>query len=100
MKYERGQLLSHIANPSQTIDEALATWMVETGAGRVHHGLIVRRDDNEVVLRDAQGAEHRIASDDVEWVEKQSQSLMPEHLLQSLTPMQAADLLAYLESLQ
>ena len=50
-------------------------------------------------LRDANGREHRLASDDIDILERLPQSLMPNHLLQSLTATQAADLLAYLESL-
>lgn len=99
-KFTRGELLQHITDPSLRIDPQFATWMVETSSGRLHHGLLVSRTDDEIVLKDAEGAEHRIAASDVEFMKKQSRSMMPDQLLQSLTPAQAADLLAYLQTLE
>jgi hypothetical protein len=47
-----------------------------------------------------QNKEIRIAIADVESMTSQQKSLMPELLLRDMTPQQAADLLAYLNSLK
>ncbi len=63
-------------------------------------GLLVRRDAAEIVLRDAQNKQHRIAAEDIERVAAQQKSLMPDMLLRDFTPQQVADLLEYLGSLR
>jgi hypothetical protein len=44
--------------------------------------------------------ETRLALDDIEEVSESESSMMPENLLQSLSAWEAADLVAYLLSLQ
>jgi putative heme-binding domain-containing protein len=74
--------------------------VVETTAGQVVSGLLVRKDESEIVLKDAQNKQQRFAMSDVEGVHQQQKSLMPELLLRELTAQQVADLLAYLASLK
>ncbi|MCA9268001.1 MAG: c-type cytochrome, partial [Planctomycetales bacterium] len=99
-KLTRHELLQHIVNPSLRIDPQYAVWTVETSAGQLLSGMLASRTDDEIVLRDDKGQEHRISADDVEFMQKQPRSLMPDQLLQSLTPSQAADLLSFLRSLK
>jgi putative heme-binding domain-containing protein len=99
-KYPRPELLRQILEPSRTIDPKYTVYQLETRAGLVHSGLLVRRDDKEIVLRDPQNNEVRIAAPDVEVFSSSKQSLMPDLLLRSLTAQQAADLLEYLASLK
>lgn len=95
-KYARAELLRHVLEPSLQIEPAFATHVVETRSGQLHTGLLVARTDAEVVLRDAQGQEHRIPAGEVEQVAAQPRSLMPEGLLRELTARQAADLIEFL----
>jgi len=97
-KYPRPELLRQMLEPSRTIDPKYTLYQIETRAGLVHSGLLARRDDKEIVLRDAQNQEVRIAVPDVEVFSSSKQSLMPDLLLRSLTAQQAADLLEYLAS--
>jgi len=60
----------------------------------------VRQDAAEIVLKDSENKERRIARADVEGAFPQQKSLMPDLLLKDLTAQQVADLLAYLESLK
>jgi hypothetical protein len=62
----------------------------------VHSGLLVEKTGIEAVLRDAGGQTIRIALADIELMETQPTSLMPEQLLREMTASQAADLLEYL----
>jgi hypothetical protein len=74
--------------------------VVATKSGRSLTGLLVGKTDTEVILRDAQDKEHRIPLKEVDQMALQKQSFMPELLLRDLTAEQAADLLAFLESLK
>ncbi len=93
------QLLESLLNPSKKIDPKFATYLVETKRGRVHTGLLVKKTDDEIVLKDATNKEIRVARADVELMEQQKQSLMPELLLRDMTAQEVADLLAFLKSL-
>jgi uncharacterized repeat protein (TIGR03806 family) len=99
-KLDRTKLLESILEPSKNIDPQYVTWVIETTAGQVVSGLLVRKDESEIVLKDAQNKQQRFAMTDVEGVHQQQKSLMPELLLRELTAQQVADLLAYLASLK
>lgn len=99
-KYDRAQLLESILEPSKRLDPPYVPYLAETHDGRVLSGLLVERNDREVVLRDAQNKLVRLPRADVAQLVTQQQSLMPELLLRDLTAQQVADLLAYLGSLK
>jgi len=99
-KYDRVKLLETILEPSKEIDKAHAAHLLQTADGRLFTGLLVTRDEMEVVLRDAQGKDVRVAAGQVERLEASRVSLMPEQLLRDLTAQQAADLLDYLAQLR
>lgn len=99
-KYDREKLLESILEPSKNIEPQYVTWLVETTAGKVYAGLLVRRDKTEVVLKDSKNEVLRFATADVEGAFPQQKSLMPELLLRDFTAQQVADLLAYLSLLK
>jgi putative heme-binding domain-containing protein len=99
-KYDRAKLLDSILNPSAQIDPKYATYLVETNSGKVLTGLVEKRDDAEVILKDAQNKTHTFATRDIDGIYPQAKSMMPDLLLRDFTAQQVADLLAYLASLQ
>lgn len=99
-KYDRAQLLENIAEPSKTIAQGFAASFVKVKHGEPQIGLLISRNDTELVLRTGPGVDVKIPAADVERVTTQTQSLMPEGLLSGLTAQQAADLLEYLQSLK
>ncbi len=99
-KLDRRQLLESMLQPSKTIDPKFRTWLVETASGKVLSGLLVSKDDKEVVLRDAQNKQHRFAADEIDGIFPQQKSMMPDLLLRDMSAEQVADLLAWLESLK
>ena len=99
-KLDREKLLESILQPSKNIEPKYVTWVVETTTGKLVTGLLVHKDGNEIVLKDTQNKEHRIAMGDVEGTHQMQHSLMPDLLLRDWTPQQVADLLAYLASLR
>jgi putative membrane-bound dehydrogenase-like protein len=99
-KYERATLLETILEPSKAIAPEYYVYLVETSQGHVHAGFLVERNEKEVILRDSKNQLIRIAASDVETMERQTRSMMPELVLRDVTAQDAADLLAYLESLK
>lgn len=73
--------------------------IVQTASGDVLSAIVVSKSDKEVVLRDVEREIH-LPAGSVERMVPQTKSLMPEGLLQHLTAQEAADLVAYLESLR
>ena len=92
--------MESLLEPSKLIDPKYVTHLAETDDGRLFTGLLVKKDDSEVVLKDAQDKEIRIPAKEIERLVPQRQSLMPDLLLRDMTADQVADLLAYLSSLQ
>jgi putative heme-binding domain-containing protein len=95
-KYNRAQLLESILEPSKGIEPKFVTYLIETVDGRVITGLLVFRDEQIVVLKDAQSKEVRISTSQVQFFAPQQKSLMPELLLQDMTAQQVADLIEFL----
>ena len=94
----RADLLESILEPSRRIEPKYAAYIAQTADGRSLTGLLVRRDERVVVLRDAQNQEVVLAAKDVEALQPSRLSLMPAGQLAGLTAQQAADLLEYLLS--
>jgi putative heme-binding domain-containing protein len=97
-KYDRAKLLEQILEPSKIIDPQFVTHIARTAKGEDHVGLLVKRDDREVVLKDPQlKKEIRLPAGDVKRLVPQQTSAMPDGLLGGLTAQQAADLLEFLQ---
>ena len=92
----REDLLESILEPSRRIEPKYAAYIAQTADGRSLTGLLVRRDERAVVLRDSQNKEIVLAAKDIELLQPARRSLMPDGQLAGLTAQEAADLLAYL----
>ena len=89
-KYNRADLLDNILNPSKTIAQGFASYVVRTTSGDVFTGILVKQNDQEVVLKDVTLKLTRIPAADAEKVTAQPISAMPDGLLNDLTGWQAA----------
>ncbi len=99
-KYERKALLETIMNPSLGIAPEYVPYVVETEQGKVYAGFLHEQNDERVVLKSVDGTTVQIPRKQIVELVKQEKSLMPELVLKSVTAQDAADLLAYLVSLQ
>tara|TARA_R110002111_G_scaffold247140_2_gene310033 strand:+ start:30524 stop:33511 length:2988 start_codon:yes stop_codon:yes gene_type:complete len=99
-KLTRQELLENLIQPSKKIDEKYYTYVVETRSGKLHSGLLIKKDASGMTLKDPKNETLQIAQNEIESVVMQKKSIMPEQLLRDLTAEQAAHLLAYLESLK
>lgn len=98
-KYSPAEILESILAPSRKIEAKYQTYLLETSNGQLATGLLVTQSEEAIVLRDATGRDRRFNRSEVELFEPQRRSLMPENLLRDFTAQQAADLLAFLNSL-
>jgi putative heme-binding domain-containing protein len=92
----REDLLESILEPSRRIEPKYAAYVVQTVDGRSMTGLLIKRDEKEVVLRDGQNKEITLAAREVEVLQPSRVSLMPDGQMAGLTAQEAADLLEYL----
>jgi putative heme-binding domain-containing protein len=99
-KLSRAQILESILEPSKLIEPKYVTYLAELDDGRLVTGILLKKDESEVVLKDAQDKEVRIPAKEIERLVPLTQSLMPDLQLRDMTAEQVADLLAYLSSLK
>jgi putative heme-binding domain-containing protein len=99
-RQSKRQILESILDPSKDIDPKFAAYLVELDDGRQFSGLIVERTEKEITIRDPQAKDTKVPLTKVLSQVPSKKSLMPDQLLRDLTAEQAADLLAYLESLK
>jgi putative heme-binding domain-containing protein len=92
----REDLLQSILEPSRRIEPNYSAYAAQTADGRAVTGLLVKRDNTGVVLRDAQNKEIRLVAHNIERLQPLPISLMADGQLAALTPQEAADLLDYL----
>lgn len=99
-KNDKSKLLESILQPSLNIEPKFQAWLLETTAGQVHTGLLVKKDDKEVQLKDPQNKLITVPAVEVESMSPQRKSFMPDLLLREFTAQQVADLIEYLASLK
>jgi putative heme-binding domain-containing protein len=91
-------LLESLLNPAAKVKEGYNAKLVRTESDEVFAGIPVRESDDEVVLRLADGKEVTIEKGDIQDI-KESRSLMPDGLLDSLTKDEAIHLLRFITEL-
>lgn len=99
-RYKRAELVESIIKPSAKLAQGFDSWSVLTSEGKTVVGFVVLESAETLTLRQANGLSVELPKDDVEGRKKQETSMMPQGLVDSLTPEELADLLAYLESLK
>jgi len=92
----RAELLDSLLNPSARVEPQFAAYNVRTKDEKTYTGIVTKRDDKQLVLRDAENKEIVIAGENVESVRPSRLSLMPDGQMSGLTTRDAADLLEYL----
>ncbi|MBI85121.1 MAG: hypothetical protein CMJ81_18150 [Planctomycetaceae bacterium] len=94
----KSELLDHILKPSFKIEDKYVSYAIVTDAGKILSGLILERTESELVFKTIEKKVLRLSLDEIDEINVQKTSLMPEFLLRDLTPQEAADLLSYLWS--
>ena len=90
-------LLVNIVDPSAVIRRDFLSSIIVTINGRTITGLITDRKGDVLSMVDARGKPIQVAKDDIETIRGSDISVMPEKLLEQLTPQQLRDLFSYLQ---
>ncbi|MEZ6107498.1 MAG: discoidin domain-containing protein [Pirellulaceae bacterium] len=97
--YNRQQLAEALLFPSKTLAQGFVTESFETDDGATLVGFVVSEQAERIVIRDAQGREHELPVEQIVFREQQTTSVMPEGLVDDLTPADLGALLDYLRTL-
>jgi putative heme-binding domain-containing protein len=95
---DQAALLANLVDPSAVIRREYATYVVHTTSGEALTGLLAEQDAGGITLVDARNERRRIALDELEAIEDSTVSLMPENLIERLSPQELRDLFRFLQS--
>jgi len=99
-RYSRAELTESILKPSLRIAQGFETQKLALSSGQVYEGFVVREAGDEIEMRNSAGAVTVLSKKDIEERGKSELSVMPQGLMDPLTPHDLASILAYLESLK
>jgi len=91
-----GTMLLSIIHPNAEIREGFEYHSLVTTDGRNLGGFLIRQDRQIVVLRGMGSEDFTVPRAEIKSLERVERSLMPEGLLDPLSPQQLRDLFAYL----
>ncbi|HEX7446792.1 MAG TPA: c-type cytochrome, partial [Pirellulales bacterium] len=94
---DRNALLANIVDPSSVIRNEYTSYVVATTDGQILTGVLAAQDPASITLLDAKNQRTRIVREQIEELEESPISLMPEKLLEQLSPQELRDLFAYLQ---
>jgi putative membrane-bound dehydrogenase-like protein len=97
--YNRRQLAESILLPHKSIAQGFATTALVLDDGKSLVGFVTSEAADLLVMRDAQGGEHRVTKQSIEERTKLPTSVMPEGLVADLSVAQFASLLDYIEGM-
>jgi len=92
-------ILRNVLTPNAAMEGGYRNFRVVTTDGRIVQGLLVSRDADAIVIRQPNTADVRIESRDIAQADFTGISIMPEGLLESMSPQDVSDLFAHLKSL-
>lgn len=95
---DRNYLLTHIVDPGVYIRKEYMTYEIRTQSGRVLTGLMSEQDAASVTLIDGEYRKVRMPRPEISQMTESGVSIMPEGLIDKLTPQQVRDLFALLQS--
>jgi len=99
-KLSREAMIVSILAPSAGISHNYEAYTARTTDGEVITGLLVSKTAESVIIKDAKGIERTIPSNDLDELQKQEKSLMPENLQELINEQELVDVVEYLMSLR
>lgn len=97
--YDRTNLsymLMQVVDPSADIREGYVNYRIYTRDGRTLSGFLTERSDNAVTVKPYGGEPIQLSMNEIEKMEPQQTSLMPEGILERLSDQEVRDLFVYL----
>ncbi len=99
-KLTRDAMFVSILAPSAGISHNYEAYTARTDDGEVITGLLVSKTAQGVTIKDAKGIERMIPTGDLEELQKQEKSLMPENLQELISEQELIDVVDYLMTLR
>ncbi|MFM8399817.1 MAG: dehydrogenase, partial [Pirellula sp.] len=99
-KLTREAMFVSILAPSAGISHNYEAYTARTDDGEVITGLLVSKTAQGVTIKDAKGIERMIPDGDLEELQKQEKSLMPENLQELINEQELIDVVEYLMTLK
>lgn len=94
--HPKHELLTHILDPSRSVEGNFRVYSVLTDDGRAFNGLLASETKTAVELFDAEGKRHAILRENIEDMVASPKSLMPEGFEQQIKAPEMANLLEFL----
>ncbi|MFM8413421.1 MAG: family 16 glycoside hydrolase [Planctomycetota bacterium] len=92
-------ILRNVLTPNAAMEGGYRNFRVVTKDGRIVQGLFVSQDADAIVIRQPDTADIRIEARDVDTAGFTGISIMPEGLLEAMSPQEVSDLFAHLMTL-
>jgi len=96
-RHDREFLLASLIDPTAVVRKEYVSFVVQTTDGRVVTGLIAEQDAGSATILTAKNERVRLARGEIASLEESPQSLMPENIIEQLSPQELRDLFAWLE---
>ncbi len=88
-------LLMNIVDPSSVVPKQFTTSVIALDSGRVITGVVVGQTENAITVQ-TDKEQLTIARDEIEQIQNSGKSLMPDGMIDALTPEQVRDLFAFM----
>lgn len=92
------QVLMDIVQPNRAIDNNFLSYTVQTADGQSLVGIIVAETATGVTLRLPEGKNVSLLKEDIEFMQSNGVSLMPEGLERNVPPQDMADVIAFVKN--
>jgi putative heme-binding domain-containing protein len=96
----RDEILQHIVAPNLFFMPTFQAFVAETQDGELTEGVLAGSTETAVTIRQALGIDRVFSKSNLKRLKGLNVSLMPEGLLEGLSPQQVSDLLAFIQSLR
>jgi putative heme-binding domain-containing protein len=98
-RQDREALLANIVDPGAVIRREFMNYVLVTDSGLAVSGLLAEQDGATVTILDARNQRITVPRGEIQSLEESEVSLMPERLLEALTPQERRDLFAYIQDI-
>jgi putative heme-binding domain-containing protein len=92
------QLLVDILQPNRAIDANYFSYTAVTTEGLVHTGVLTAETSTSVTLKQAEGKTVTLSRDQIDGLQSDGVSLMPDGLEKNIPPQDMADLISFIKN--
>ncbi len=94
--HPKAELLTHIIDPSRSVEGNFRLYTVLTDEGRIYTGMLAAETLTTIELIDTEAKRHTILREEIEQLLNSGKSLMPEGFEKQMTSSELTDLLEFL----